>query len=501
MVKRLSGLFCVIGAAAVILSLLPLRTAFQFEDDEGFEVIKPFMVNQGYALYKDVWNDQPPVYTVVLSGAFKAFGPSIFSARCVAAAFGIIFLGVYYELVRRRSGQWTGLAATFLLLAAPSTLILCSSVMLEVPAMGMALASVLCVFAWRQRKWWFWLAASGAVMGCALQIKMTAALVIPAIIVELALECMATRSKRWLPALVSKAAIWGTSVLALAMLIGLTWGRGSLGTSWKSHTSVEAVAGMDLPKDHVFNAGFIKDHIECVIAGLAGIVLGCKWGKVRELAFPVTMLFTVCAVHAVHRPWWNYYYVHIAIPLAWLAGWMVVELARRAMARQQNGQFNLRMRPTWVMMGLCLLAALPLARSERRLELVVKDLRHCEPASTNGILDKMKIYAGQTKWVYAADGMYPFQARLPVPPELAIVMPKRFWSGQITTTEIIDTCRRYQPEMIILPKPGGDAEWQPFLKAGYFAAGEDAKNVLYVANRLDFHLIRSQMPQGTGEHM
>jgi hypothetical protein len=264
---------------------------------------------------------------------------------------------------------------------------------------------------------------------------MTAALVIPAIFVEFALECMATRNKQWLPALVSKAAIWGTSVLVLAMLIGLTWGRGSLGTSWKSHTSVEAVAGMDLPKDHVFNAGFIKDHVECVIAGLAGIVLGCKWGRVRELAFPVTMLFTVCAVHAVHRPWWNYYYMHIAIPLAWLAGWMVVELARRTMARQQNGQFNLRMRPTWVMMGLCFLAALPLARSERRLELVVKDLRHSEPASTNRILEKMKIYAGQTKWVYAADGMYPFQARLPVPPELAIVMPKRFWSGQITTSK------------------------------------------------------------------
>src|SRR2546422_717432 len=104
--------------------MLPLGTAFTFGEDEGFEVIKAFMCSKGYKLYTEIWNDQPPVSTVILTAAFKLWGPSILTARLVAAGFGLLLIGVFHELVRERSGKWTALIATFLFLTAPSVLLL-----------------------------------------------------------------------------------------------------------------------------------------------------------------------------------------------------------------------------------------------------------------------------------------------------------------------------------------------------------------------------------------
>lgn len=102
----------------------------------------------------------------------------------------------------------------------------------------------------------------------------------------------------------------------------------------------------------------------------------------------------------------------------------------------------------------------------------------------NPIVTKMKEYASRTKWVYSESGIYPFHARLPVPPELAIVMPKRFWSGQITTQQIIETCKRYQTEMLVLPVNTDTSEWKSVLDTDYSLVTTDNKNLLYVAKRI-----------------
>ena len=137
------------------------------------------------------------------------------------------------------------------------------------------------------------------------------------------------------------------------------------------------------------------------------------------------------------------------------------------------------------MLGLCALVALAIARSERRLEGTIKNLRDRPLIEANLIVKKMKEYASRTKWVYSESGIYPFHAKLLVPPELAIIMPKRFWSGQITTKEIVETCRRYQPELIVLPIAGNKFEWKPLLDGQYVATSIDKKNVLYVAKRVN----------------
>jgi hypothetical protein len=61
---------------------------------------------------------------------------------------------------------------------------------------------------------------------------------------------------------------------------------------------------------------------------------------------------------------------------------------------------------------------------------------------------------------------------------------KRFWSGQLTTAEIIETCKRYQTEQIVLPYAATNSEWNAFLDTGYKAVTSDGRALLYIATHL-----------------
>ena len=482
--RELWGLVIVLSCYAFLIALLPIGTAFQFGDDEGFEVIKPFLIYKGHTLYTEIWNDQPPVLTMILVGAFKIFSPTILVARCVSVGFGAILLVSFHELLRARCGKWAALISSALLLTAPSVLLLSASVMLEAAAIGTALAATWMVYLWGQRRHWGFLVASGVLAGVALQIKMTAAVVLPALLVEVVLLTKAKPIEAWIKAITLPGCIWGTCLLASLVLIGTTWGKGSLKSSWKSHTGTQEVSGLQRPEDQKFQPRLLKDHLETVVlAAIAGAV--ALWRKrLRELAFPFAMLATVSVIHTIHRPWWNYYYLHFAIPLAWLAGWVLNEIAQLAFRTEPRKRskgspmFSVRT------LALCAVVALPLARAERRLESILKDMRQRPTIASNSIVARMREYAERAKWCYSENGIYAFHAQIPVPPEIAIIMPKRFWSGQISTTQIIEACRKQRIELVVLPTKVDQLEWSHFLSAGFVTSAADDKGILHVGSGL-----------------
>jgi hypothetical protein len=203
-----------------------------------------------------------------------------------------------------------------------------------------------------------------------------------------------------------------------------------------------------------------------------------------ELSFPTVLLLTVVLIHAFHRPWWNYYYLHFAVPLAWLAGWATSEALKAASSYLRTNPFLLSSSSTWKAIALCAVTAALLARSEGRLEANVKQLQESPKINTSALLAKMRRYAPATQWVCAVDVMYPFHAGLRVPPDLAVIMAKRFWSGQISAQQIIDVCRKYKPEQILLTNGRIGSEWTDFLNADYQLALADRDFVLYVSTEL-----------------
>ena len=63
------------------------------------------------------------------------------------------------------------------------------------------------------------------------------------------------------------------------------------------------------------------------------------------------------------------------------------------------------------------------------------------------------------------------------------MMLKRFWSGQITASAIVETCRRYRVEQIVLPA-APPAEWKELLANDYTQVCGERGLVLYVSKNL-----------------
>ena len=481
--KNFWGLAAVIATLVVIYSQLPLGTALEFSSDEGFEVMKSFLCNQGHVLYKEIWNNMPPVFTFVLADAFKVFGTSILTARLVNAGFGIILFAVFHDLIRRRSGPWCALLATFFLLSSPMVPLLSVAAMLEVPTMATGLLAAWLLFQWKNQPRWAWLLCSGAVLGLAIQTKPTAILLVPAMVLEFALLTDGGRIKSlWAGGTIQNILLWGAGVVTLFVLIGLTWGRGSLEQSWKSHAVANFVPGFGSAEDYRFKFSLLQNHVEGVLAAAAGIGLALARRRGREIIVPMTLLLTDASVHAIHRPWWDYYYLHLAIPLAWMAGWAVNELVQDILQLHAKYRFRFSSPAAWKQWVLCLLVAMVVTRSELRLEWMIKDLRQRPSADADPIVQKMKEYAKSTHLVYCDSALYAFHAKLPMPPELAVVTLKRFWSGQLTTHDIVEICQRNRVEQVLLTSKKTDDDWKRLL-SDYDVAYQESNRVLYVTKQ------------------
>ena len=318
-------------------------------------------------------------------------------------------------------------------------------------------------------------------MGVAIGIKFTAVLAAPAVMLEILMVARAKSGGAWLKAACLNTLKWGCAAAIVFAVIGLIWGRGSSQVSWRAHFTGGYVPGLGRPQDFVFPTQLLFDHAEVTLAVLVAISLLLSRRRRKDFVFPLALLLTAIVVHVVYRPWWMYYYLHFAIPMAWLAGFAVSESMFVASRFLAQARFRFGASSTWKGVTLCGLVALALTRSLGRLEGGVKDIRQRETVSASQLVAKMKEYAYRTHWVYSDNAIYPFHARLPMPPELAVVTPKRFWSGQITVEIIVQTCKQRQVEQLVLDTSKTGQAWKEWLNAGNLIAYQHRDYVLYVA--------------------
>ncbi len=52
-----------LGFGLALLLVASLRTGLEFGADEGYELMKRWLVSLGHLLYLEIWNDQPPWHT------------------------------------------------------------------------------------------------------------------------------------------------------------------------------------------------------------------------------------------------------------------------------------------------------------------------------------------------------------------------------------------------------------------------------------------------------
>ena len=163
-VSHLTFWFLLLGAA--VLWRLKNIDAFGLANDEGAYLMWARLVAEGYPLYTQTYSGAPPLFIEMLALVFKVFGFSIVSGRLVVLAWFVILAGLLAYLSRQIAG-WPGAYISLVMVAFITPLFTLSrQVMIEIPAMALAVAAVGCGYLffaqkpfWRwDRAWWLMLA-------------------------------------------------------------------------------------------------------------------------------------------------------------------------------------------------------------------------------------------------------------------------------------------------------------------------------------------------------
>jgi hypothetical protein len=489
---------------------LPLQTTIQIGGDEGFELAKATLCLKGHKLYSEVWNDQPPLHTFLVTQILKHASPSILGPRLLTSAFAALLLSSVFTLVLRSNGLLTASLATAMLLASPAFLGLSCSCMLEIPALSVGIAALCVLVAMKPAKWSSCEILSGILFGVALQIKLVPLVLLP---VAALLVWLGHQPTPWFTSLKQSDVRCALLKSARSMLVlgaslsvsyvAVDWAieRGAYLThfhqTWTSHFASAKSFEYGSAADHPFDWSVLLKNWDTTVPAVLGVfILLIQVRKAPSAIIPLAWLALSFIVFGTHKPWWSYYYVHTSIPLCWCAGIGIADLFRRVPAppdapqpktvgRQvtvANAAFGVgrehARRARWVAVlmvyGLC---ALPWMAS--RLCLQISEIRNSPQTYNTLVLGAMQRFRPFTKWIYTDEPIYSFHSGIPLPPDLAVVMLKRLWSGEMTNARIAEELTAYKPGLILLRNNGLPMPFQNLIEHEYRLVYVDTDHRLY----------------------
>jgi 4-amino-4-deoxy-L-arabinose transferase-like glycosyltransferase len=139
--------------------------AFGLSNDEGVYLMWGRLAAEGYALYREIYAVQPPLFLESLALAFRFFGSTIAVGRWTMLA-GFCLLAPILSWLAYRGSRWPG-AITALLLVSISPLIFSLSrlAMAEVPATALAATTLALLTVYTNTGQRGWLFMAGFVLG------------------------------------------------------------------------------------------------------------------------------------------------------------------------------------------------------------------------------------------------------------------------------------------------------------------------------------------------
>lgn len=432
-----------------VATMIPLAGALQFGGDEGYELMKGFLCSRGFHLYKEIWSDQPPLHTAILSFVFQFFGPSVLGARLITVGFASLLVGAFYLLVKLRSGHAAATLAALLLIGSSYFLQLSVSAMIVIPSVSLAVCSLLLVLLARGQSRNSLMFLSGCAMGLALQTKFTAALYIPAILVELTRHEHAGDTGMTLRRAASAACYWTAGATVSFGAVLLLYPSASIELLWRPHFSRDTWTVFAGSSGWAGMNQILWADLGLATAGVAGVIWvlsARRW----ELLPAIVALLTVYLAHLVHRPFWYFHYLHLAIPLAWLAAVALTDPLRWLWRSNIPSLRKPGFKPVALYALWAVVTALALSQIPDKTIHEWKRISAVENAADSPAVRKMTEGGDKVRWVFTDRAIDAFHARLPVIPELAVLSQKRYRSGQITPEQIVEYLDRYRPELVIL---------------------------------------------------
>lgn len=440
-----------------IFWIVPIAETFQFDSDEGQEMIKALLYSQGFALYGEIWSDQPPLFTFLLShwlNVFDFLGDSIFAARLLVLCFATLLLWSFSQILRSILGIIPAILGTILLIFSLNFMRLSVSIMIGLPSLSLAMVSIYFLFLFSPKNRYFYLAIlSGMAFALSLQLKMYTIFLFPLILFYWLKQYKDKDARRHLWGFLP-AVLWCLSFLGTFAIAGFLLGALDLQSFFQVHLTSNV-------KDAFPNQNSAYDifmmYLQDLDYGLLAI-LGIRkiWKSQDSLTkFPLIWLMLATVILLNHKPIWYHHYLLLSIPLTWLATYGIVAAIRDLQKigwfvalrnRKFREIFKLRYAAIALMFS-CLVLPIKLSFLALQNQQFLQESRDRQE-----VLQQLVAYRDSTHWIFTDLPMYAAHAGLNVPPEIATLSRKRIASQEISDDFLQSLFAKYAPEQCLIEK-------------------------------------------------
>lgn len=419
----------------------PIKSTFEYDPDEGTQLMKSALYFKGFSLYKEIWDDQPPLFTVIVSSCFKLFGLSAYPARLMALFFSGLLLFAFYLSIRKLSGFLCAFTAMIFLILSACYVRLSASVMAGLPCLTFALWAVYCAILYKDLRLKWLLILSAGLMAVSAQIKLFSALLIPVVLTYIMIPLRREPKTNIRGNYLGILTYWLGTFCAVFVIITLMFFNLNIPLFWQQlfqphlNRLFPEKTGLSIIAEMTF-----ADY-DIVLLAFTGIILFFKQKK-KELFLPVAWLVLICIIFSFYRPLWYHYYPLVSIPLCWLAGNSFSEFFRMQINRDFPMRKNFPRSSPVILLVLSILL-LPL-KYGRMLESINGRTTIQEKNLVNFISE----YKGS--WIVTDRPMFAFYCGLLVPPEIALISNKRLYSRNFSDRYLNRILKTYKPNLLLL---------------------------------------------------
>jgi len=438
------------------LFLMPVEQAFQFDPDEGLELIKASLYSEGFTLYTQIWNDQPPLLTVLLSYWFSLFGKSIFAARLLILSFATVLIWSFFQTLRITLGILPAIVGTLLLSVSCNFLRLSVSVMFGLPSLALAMLSIYTLILYQQKPRFYLPILSGILIALSLQTKLFTVIFLPLlmfILIEVALKRWQKKGKVNLPFYLSHTLLWLVSLLISFTLIGVLFNSLNFDQLLQSNLGNNVKTAFHKDNNFIIVLVLFLQDFDYVLLAIAGIIALFK-SKESYNKFPLIWLITVTGVLLNYKPIWYHYYPLLSLPLTWLAAYGAKLAFEHFQKKNWYADFKLQNLKKLTLSGFAAaffifsIVVIPLKLTILQLQVAsnfgIDDFKNTE------VTEHVLNYKQSTEWLFTDLPVYAFYTGLNVPPEIAVLSTKRLESGNLTVTQVRSLLKKYRPEQVVL---------------------------------------------------
>ncbi len=446
---RLFAVAAALGYIAFLNLFFEYAAVFEFNPDEGNNLIKTLLLDRGNLLGRQIWTDQPPGFTYLLWGVFKIFGWSVAVARQTVLFFAGIVVFVVYDVLRssfkNHYGHPAAAAGCILLVLSALFIRLSVSVMIGLPAIALMMLAVWSLNEYLQSRRRWWLVICGALMGLSMGIKLFTGFLVPCYMIVLIFHHVKGERSGWwkrpvIPVILLLSGLLGALLICLSPMLL----QGSFLDLFEPHLVTRLARKGDANGLRPLLRFIRQDGILFALA-LPGTILALKKLK-TSMCLWILWLFPAIAVLYDHAPVWTHHRLLITAPGAILAGYALGEMMLVPMRKWPRVfQPAFLIFPVIAMAGFLVLHH---AHLEERL-LISSSMRD-KSLRDEKALQVIESYLPDIQYMVSSRQIFAFRANRPVPPNLAVTSRKRLQSGLLTGNDIISEIREYRPEVVIL---------------------------------------------------